>query len=179
MFTIREDQGRTKCFATHTVSQRGKYVQILTSVYDLTDAALKGDSIADEECLLIRRQRRQRAKYTSRQRHELEEEFEKNPYPNAWERETLAHKLGIHETRIQVMQGRPQNKLRFEIDKQNAKQRLLENTNGVYILIYYCFIDHVSLTKQFVNSSKQFVFQQFLTWLSTLYLTSTTGVIVL
>ncbi|KAL9987077.1 hypothetical protein ACROYT_G001319 [Oculina patagonica] len=72
------------------------------SVYDVTDAALEGDSMADEECLLIRRQRRQRAKYTSRQLHELEVEFERNPYPNAWDRETLAHKLGIHETRIQV-----------------------------------------------------------------------------
>lgn len=73
------------------------------SIHDLTDAAAtKGDSVSEEESLLIRRQRRQRAKYTSRQLHELEVEFERNPYPNAWERETLSHKLGIHETRIQV-----------------------------------------------------------------------------
>ena len=75
--------------------------KILTSVYDLTGAP----SVAGEECLLIRRQRRQRAKYTSRQLHDLEVEFERNPYPNAWDRETLARKLGIHETRIQVMQS--------------------------------------------------------------------------
>lgn len=73
------------------------------SIHDLTDAAAtKGDSVSEEDSLLIRRQRRQRAKYTSRQLHELEVEFERNPYPNAWERETLSHKLGIHETRIQV-----------------------------------------------------------------------------
>lgn len=81
-----------------------KSIKSCDSIHDLTDAAAtEGDSVSEEESVLIRRQRRQRAKYTSRQLHELEVEFERNPYPNAWNRETLSHKLGIHETRIQVM----------------------------------------------------------------------------
>jgi len=81
-----------------------KSIKSNDSTHDSTDAAAtEGDSVSEEESSLIRRQRRQRAKYTSRQLHELEVEFERNPYPNAWDRETLSHKLGIHETRIQVM----------------------------------------------------------------------------
>lgn len=51
---------------------------------------------------MVHRKRRQRAKYTMHQLNQLEQEFERNPYPNAWDREGLAYKLGIHETRIQV-----------------------------------------------------------------------------
>lgn len=51
---------------------------------------------------MVHRKRRQRAKYTTHQLHELEVEFERNPYPNTWDRERLAQRLGIHETRIQV-----------------------------------------------------------------------------
>ncbi|XP_073243592.1 paired box protein Pax-7-like [Porites lutea] len=59
-------------------------------------------SLSEEDQFGLRRRRRQRAKYTSRQIFELEMEFERNPYPNAWDREGLANKLDIHETRIQV-----------------------------------------------------------------------------
>lgn len=51
---------------------------------------------------MAHRKRRQRAKYTMHQLNQLEQEFEKNRYPNAWDREGLAQTLGIHETRIQV-----------------------------------------------------------------------------
>lgn len=56
----------------------------------------------DKDCIISGRQRRKRAKYTKNQLLKLELEFERNPYPNSWERETLAQQLGIHETRIQV-----------------------------------------------------------------------------
>ena len=59
-------------------------------------------SLSEEDQFGLRRRRRQRAKYTSRQILELEMEFERNPYPNAWDREGLANKLDIHEARIQV-----------------------------------------------------------------------------
>lgn len=59
-------------------------------------------STLDKDCLISGRHRRKRAKYTKKQLIKLELEFERNPYPNSWERESLAQQLGINETRIQV-----------------------------------------------------------------------------
>lgn len=104
------------------------------SIHDLTDAgATEGDSVSEEESLLIPRQRRQRAKYTSRQLHELEVEFERNPYPNAWDRETLAHKLGIHETRIQVIPDSWMDKLRFT-SLTFFTDSVLNEINTIYVM---------------------------------------------
>lgn len=69
---------------------------------DLTAGTTEEGPVLDKERFMVNRKRRQRAKYTIHQLHELELEFERNPYPNAWDREEIAQKLGIHETRIQV-----------------------------------------------------------------------------
>ena len=69
---------------------------------DVTNDTTEKASLPEKNRFVTRRHRRQRAKYTSRQLLELEMEFERNPYPNAWDRERLGYKLGIHDTRIQV-----------------------------------------------------------------------------
>lgn len=46
--------------------------------------------------------RRERMKYTSNQRQELEAAFAVNQYPTSSERDQLAKKLGVDESRIQV-----------------------------------------------------------------------------
>ena len=46
--------------------------------------------------------RRERTKYTSNQRQELEAAFAVNQYPTSSERDQLAKKLGVDESRIQV-----------------------------------------------------------------------------
>ena len=43
-----------------------------------------------------------RTKYTSQQMAELEHEFQRNPYPSVWQRNVMASKLAVHQTRIQV-----------------------------------------------------------------------------
>ncbi|XP_058945096.1 paired box protein Pax-3-B [Pocillopora verrucosa] len=77
----------------------------------------------DKDCIISGRQRRKRAKYTKNQLLKLELEFERNPYPNSWERETLAQQLGIHETRIQVWFSNRRAKGRRERFGDEGSQR--------------------------------------------------------
>ena len=48
------------------------------------------------------RQRRVRTNYTSQQIGLLEGEFQRNQYPNIYERETLARQVQLGESRVQV-----------------------------------------------------------------------------
>lgn len=50
----------------------------------------------------LQTQKRERIKYTSDQLHELESAFAVNQYPSATERDHLAARLGVTESRIQV-----------------------------------------------------------------------------
>ena len=50
----------------------------------------------------LQTQRRERIKYTSNQLRELKSAFAINRYPSASERDQLATKLGVAESRIQV-----------------------------------------------------------------------------
>jgi len=54
------------------------------------------------ETFPLRIQKRERIKYTSCQLHELETAFKRNQYPSVSEREHLARKIGVTESRIQV-----------------------------------------------------------------------------
>lgn len=54
------------------------------------------------ETFPLRIQKRERIKYTSCQLHELETAFKGNQYPSVSEREHLARKIGVTESRIQV-----------------------------------------------------------------------------
>lgn len=50
----------------------------------------------------LQTQKRERIKYTSDQLHELESAFAVNQYPSITERDHLAARLGVTESRIQV-----------------------------------------------------------------------------
>ena len=60
------------------------------------------DESSAEVIYPLQTQRRERIKYNSQQMRELEAAFAVNRYPSATERDQLATKIGVTESRIQV-----------------------------------------------------------------------------
>lgn len=77
------------------------------SLYLFPDNALDNEDpcFSSREVLPpLQAQKRQRIKYTSDQLYELESAFALNQYPSVTERDHLAVRLGVTESRIQVIQ---------------------------------------------------------------------------